>query len=217
MQANSNKKKRKAGQQLALFGDTAFDPDSDCEVCKGRLGGRTVHQAHHKLCPNNRRTKGIASEATLQQMKIDESFKKHFNTPLPLEERASSRHLTKEAGQAFLPTRNPPTNIAKSLKSTTTMEPTKTTGEFLAESFCREVMTKLNNKPFVEAHANGRAPLAMLAFAAVVAENIVRDKEKIFECFQDLTLQVPPCKDMHDNPCYDSIVGQKLLDEETCL
>ena len=150
-------------------------------------------------------------------MKIDESFKKHFNTPLPLEERASSRHLTKEAGQAFLPTRNPPTNIAKSLKSTTTMEPTKTTGEFLAESFCREVMTKLNNKPFVEAHANGRAPLAMLAFAAVVAENIVRDKEKIFECFQDLTLQVPPCKDMHDNPCYDSIVGQKLLDEETCL
>ena len=65
MQANSNKKKRKAGQQLALFGDTAFDPDSDCEVCKGRLGGRTVHQAHHKLCPNNRRTKGIASESNL--------------------------------------------------------------------------------------------------------------------------------------------------------
>ena len=214
MQANSHRK-RKAGQQLTLFGGTAFDADSDCDVCKGRLAGRSVHRAHHKLCPNNRRTKGITSEATLQQMKIDDSLKKLFNTPLTEAEKGSSRHLSKEAGEAFFATRNP---IAKSVNPTTTTTTTTTctttttnNQSFGSENFCKEVMAKLNHQPFVDGHANTRAPLAMLAFASVVVEKIVRDKTKIFEYFHDLTLHVPPTKDMHENPHYHAIVGQQLL------
>jgi len=209
IQANSHKK-RKSGQQLTLFGGTAFDPDSDCEVCKGRLAGRTVHRTHHKLCPNNRRTKGITSEATLQQIKIDESLKKHFNMPLTEAEKGSSWHITKEAGEAFFAVRNPPTNIAKIVAATkattTTTKPT-----FLVENFCKEVMCKLNHQPVVDSHANHWAPLAMLAFASVVVEKIIRDKTLIYEYFKNLAMHVPPTKDMHDNPHYHSIVGQKLL------
>jgi len=214
MQADSHRK-RKAGAQLTLFGGVAFDPLTDCEVCKGRLVGREVHRAHHKLCTNNRRTQGIVSEVTLKQKKIDESLKKHFSTPLAPEERASSRYLTKEAGEAFFAIRNPPSNIAKTSTSKVLVSSTTTTttadDTSIAETFCKEVTAKLHDKAFVDGHANGRAPLAMLAFASVVVEKIVRDKGQIFQHFKDLTLHVPPTKDMHNDPHYHSIVGQKLL------
>jgi len=213
MQADSHGK-HKAGAQLALFGRVAFDPLTDCEVCKGRLVGREVHRAHHKLCANNRRTQGTVSEVTLKQKKIDENLKKHFSTPLAPEERASSRCLTKEAREAFFAIRNPPSNIAKTstwkvlVSSTTTTTATDDTS--IAETFCKEATAKLHNKAFVDRHADGRAPLAVLAFASVVVEKIVRDKGQTFQCFKDLTLHVPPSKDMHNDPHHHSIVGQKL-------
>ena len=213
MQANSHNKKRKAGQQLALHGGVAFDSDRDCEVCKGRLAGRNVHRGHHKLCTNNRKTKGITSEATLKQMKIDDKLKKLFATPFAVEEKASSQCLTKEAGEAFFAARNLPKTIAKTnnTASTTAMTTTKPTPNFTAESFCEAAMEKTNHKLFVESHANGRAPLPMLAFASVVVDKIVPDKTKIFEHFNNLTMHVPPTKDMHNNPHCHSVVGQKLL------
>ena len=209
MQGSSHKKRKKGGQ-LTLFGGNAFDPESDCEVCKGRLGGRIVHRAHHKLCPNNRRTKGMTSEETLKQIKNDEALKKHFNTPLTAEEKASSRCLSKDAGDAFFAARQP-TTIAKTMKSPPPTTTTTTTTTTNTVAFCREVTAKLNQQSFVDGCSQNRAPLAMLAFASVVVEKIVRDKTRVFDFFKDLTLEVPPTQDMYDNPHYHSIVGQQLL------
>ena len=100
LQANSNKSKRKAGQ-LTLFGDRAFEPEKDCVVCRGRLIGIQSHKGHHRLCSNNRRTRGIVSTVTLQQNKIDKALKNHFNTPLAPAEKASGQHMTEEAVATF--------------------------------------------------------------------------------------------------------------------
>ena len=74
MQSNNvgyrNNKKRKG--QLTLGGDEAFDSMSHCAVCKARRWGREVHRAHHKLCWNNRRTKGVASKTTLESLAEEE-------------------------------------------------------------------------------------------------------------------------------------------------
>lgn len=193
---------------LTVFGGVTFDSLTDCEVCKRKLVGREVHHACRKLCANNRRAQGTTSEATIKQKMIDGSLKKHFGTPLAPEERASSRHLTKEAGEAFFALRNPPSSLAKTATSKILVSPSTTNHE--DTDFCEEVTAKLNNKPFVDGHANGRAPLATLAFATVVVEKIVCDKEKMFQCFQDLTTHVSSTKDMHSNLHHHSIVGQKL-------
>ena len=211
MQANSHK--RKAGGQLTLFGTAAFNPNSDCEVCKAKLGGRNVHRSHHKLCTNDRNKKGMLSESTIKQMKIDEELKNHFSQPLALEEKASSRYLTKEAGDAFFAVRNPPKKAKNDSPTTTTTTSDKAVSavHFLADNFCSAVAEKISNKKSVDACANSKEPLAMLAFAKVVEDKIINNKKIIFDFFHDLTLTVPPCKEMHDNPHYHSIVGQQLL------
>jgi len=212
LQGNSRNNKRKAGQ-LTLFGDRAFQPESDCVVCKGKLGGRTVHRAHHKLCPNNRRTQGVVSQVTLQQNKIDKDLRKHFQTPLAPSEKASSKHTNKEAVQAFF-TKRMLTNVTTTPATTTTTEGSAETAETLnnmdGNDFCREVTAIINTPTFREDQSKSRAPLAMVALASVVVEKVIRMKQTS-EYFDGLTFTVPGSKDMYSSPHYHSIVGQQLL------
>ena len=81
MQANNSgnrKKKQKSSVQQTLHGNRAFDPLKDCIVCKHKLAGRNVHRAHHKLCWNNRRTKGVTSSVTLEGMAEEKRLAKLF-------------------------------------------------------------------------------------------------------------------------------------------
>jgi len=64
MQSNSNRKKK--GQQT-LFGEKAFNPLEDCEVCKGKKYGRVVHRTHHKMCNNRRGGAKTKSTMTIEQ------------------------------------------------------------------------------------------------------------------------------------------------------
>ena len=71
-------------------------------VCKARLAGRDPpHRPHHQLCPNNKRTKGVVSEVTLKQRKINKSLSKLCNTPLQPQEKASAQFTTKASATAF--------------------------------------------------------------------------------------------------------------------
>jgi hypothetical protein len=180
-------------------------------VCKARLGGRSVHRPHHELCPNNRRSKGVTSKATLLQMQIDKTLRKHFETPLKPSERMSSKNATKEAGQAFFAKRKVPPKQNKEISNTNipTAKGTTTTSTIdfddIANMLCKEVTELVNTPAFCDGHASNRAPLAMLALAGVVME------KKSFSLFHGLTMTVPACKGMHDSPHYHSIVGQRLL------
>ncbi|KAG7342177.1 hypothetical protein IV203_007269 [Nitzschia inconspicua] len=92
-----NKKKRiaKAGDQLTLTGEVAFDVLRHCNVCiNRRLGKKELHRAHHKLCPNNRRTRGITSNTTLESNKYSKKWKKHFAAPLKQSEKLHSSNVT---------------------------------------------------------------------------------------------------------------------------
>ena len=206
-------RKRRGGQQT-LQGDRAFNPTLDCEVCKARLSGRSPHRPHHPLCWNNKRSKGIVSVSTLLQRKEDKRLKEHFLAPLKATEKASGRHTTKEACDAFfaarLTTKKQSTarlnNISeKAMEATTTVST-----PVAANEFCTVVTDKLQDPSFCQEHAKARAPLAMLAFAGAVVDRIIRTK-KTSEHFDGLTMCVPACEEMYQSPHYHSIVGQKLL------
>ena len=163
MKSDSPKKKLKAGDQQTLFGDRAFDPKQDCEVCKGKLYGRDVHRAHHKLCWNNRKTKGVVSTTTLDSIQEEKRLKQHFSDKLANEDMFSSRHMTKEATVEFFAPRQPP---AVPQKETSTISRTCDKPPVMtATAFCDAVTRKVSNNAFVEEHKQSRAPLAMLAFA----------------------------------------------------
>jgi len=98
LQSQSHRKKQKTGQQT-LFGDRAFDPLVDCEVCKAKQHGRLVHRALHKLCNNKRGGSRSASTMALEQE--EKRFKLHFATPLSEAEKCSAAHTAREAAQAF--------------------------------------------------------------------------------------------------------------------
>jgi len=208
LQADSNK--RRAGQ-LTLFGGLAFDPEKNCVVCKARLAGRTSHKGHYQLCPNNRRTKG-KSPATMEQAKMDKALQQHFETPLRPEEKASSWHITPESTQAFLARRNfltaqPQQQLTTT--TTTTITEMSSDSDLTGQQFCSQVTKILSNSFFQKQHERSRAPLAMLAFASVVVEKVVRKKQS--SCFDGLTLVVSACKEMHSSPQCHSIAGQELL------
>ena len=207
-QLQSNKK-RKTGQRT-LLGEAAFEANKDCVVCKGRLGGRNVHRAHHRLCPNNRRTKGITSTATLQQNKIDLALKKHFQTSPSTEEKASWRCTTKDAVVEFFGKRA----SAPEGKQPATPSPSKSmevpvANALSASFFCEKVTALAKDASFSNGCSNNRAPIAMLALAALVVDNVVRMNK--LEYFNGLTFTVPGTKEMHSSPPCHSIVGQELL------
>jgi hypothetical protein len=211
----SNTKKRKGGQ-LTLFGETAFDPSKDCPVCKGRLAGRDVHRSHDPCCTNNRRTQGITSVTTLQQLKEDKRLEQLYKKPLTESEKGSWRYSTKEAGEKFFARR---TNIWRPEKTITNNPPPMTTpteGDKIpieppnAEDMCSWVTTKVNDPKFIKKEEKNTAPLAMLAFASWVMEKIV-NKGLISSYFDGMAITVPPADKTFNSPHYHSIVGSKLL------
>jgi len=194
MQNSQPKKKLKAGDQQTMFGERAFDPNQDCVKCKGKLWGRDIHRAHHPLCWNNRLNKGIVSLATLEEKRLQE----HFAEPLAEKDKCSGKHVTTEAVQAFFAPRQ--LTAKKSTTKTTTV--TLTVDDDHAQiDFCKRVTSKINAS-FLEEHKDSRAPLAMMALAAVVVEEAINEKKDnvIFNYFNGMTMTVPHSKEAHGSP-----------------
>jgi hypothetical protein len=209
--AGYRKKKKVGDTQVTLFGREAFDPLKHCEVCKGRIGGRNPHRRHHPLCYNNRRTKGVTSQATLESLQVEKKLAKLFAAPLKENEKGSLKHLTKDNLNKFFAPRNNAKN-----KSSVPEIPSPVVYpvlESLSDSqFSQLVVNKLKDESFAREHSNNRAPLAMIAAASVIVENIIRpDKgSSIKRYFHGITMIIPHVMDCTD-PFYHSISGQKLL------
>ena len=218
MQSQSHRKKQRGGQQT-LFGDRAFDPLKDCDVCKGKLGGRSVHRAHHKLCWNKRGS-AVRSQSTLDMQAGDKRLQVLFSTPLTEAEKCSGKHLTEEAGAAFFAARKPTAGPSVSVATTTTRT---TATEILAsvamtdslvaaDDLCGGVTEILQDPSFLEVHKCSRAPLPMLAFAKTAVEKVVRPKDvDLHACFNGTTMTVPATNNAVMGPQCHSAAGQKLL------
>ncbi|KAG7367319.1 hypothetical protein IV203_029990 [Nitzschia inconspicua] len=193
----SNKKKRiaKAGDQLTLTGEVAFDILRDCDVCTSRrLGKKERHRAHHKLCPNNRRTRGITSKTTLESDKYSKKLKKHYAAPLKQSEKLHSTNVTPEALTDFLEQRkrmattNDGQGVLKKLKSpppssSTAPLPSSATTKrttLAADDLYDLVTATLKNEYFVETVRDKTPPLAILALATVVAEQVLDPQNSKF-------------------------------------
>ncbi|KAG7374499.1 hypothetical protein IV203_013594 [Nitzschia inconspicua] len=225
-----NKKKTiaKAGDQLTLTSEVAFDVLRDCDVCiDRRLGKKELHRAHHKLCPNNRRTRRITSKTTLESNKYSKKLKKHFAAPLKQSEKLHSSNVTPEALTDFLEPRkrmattNDGQDVSKKLKSpppssaTAPLPSSATTKRttLAADDFYDLATATLNNEYFVETVRNKTPPLAILALATVVAEQVLdpqKSKVPYHDIFDGISMRVPDCSMSYDNPYYHSIVGQSL-------
>ena len=209
MQSQSKRKKK---GQLTMFGGVAFDPKHDCPVCKGRLWGRTVHRAHHKLCWNNRRTKGLDPTA-LARAKEEKRLEKFFAPPLTDAEKPSSRHATVDNGKAFFAPRPAVAKKSTSSPKQQSQPMPSRTLSCMQDLLCERVTAKINDTTaFVEANKWKRAPLAMQAFAIVVVELIIRPRDvDIHDHFDGMTIRVPSTCGASLDPHYHSIIGQKLL------
>ena len=203
---------RKKGQQT-LLGGIAFDANKDCCVCKARVlatfieGYRVPKRPHHPLCLKNTKTRGKGELSEMQKVTLDDNKRyKELVRPITAAEKGSSRHLPADHGAAFFATRIPQVSPAKATGLEKKME-----DDGICPGFFCEAVTKLLADPtFTTKHNDKMAPIAMMAFAEVVTENIIRPK-RTGEFFDQLVLEVPPCLEAYDNPHYHSIVGQKLL------
>ena len=213
---SQSRKKQKTGQQT-LFGQRAFDPLEDCEVCKGKRCGRAVHRAHHKLCNNKRGGARSASTIALQQE--ERRLQVLFATPLTETEKCSAQHTTKESMQAFFVPRDCPVAKTKITSTTTTTTTTMSLESSMAmgsdvvtaSSLCDSVTTILKDPRHAKFHKASNAPAAMLAFAKVVVEGIILNRAvDTANHFDGLTMTVP-ANQQSTEPHYHSIVGQKLL------
>ena len=116
------------------------------------------------------------STTTLESIEEDKRLKQHFAQPLAAGEMFSSTYATKEAGADFFA----PRQIALQKSTTTTTTVTMTVEDDSSTrmmDFCRAVTAKIDDASFVKEHENSRAPLAMLAFAGVVVDHIIRGKK----------------------------------------
>jgi hypothetical protein len=203
--ASIYKKRKGDGTQKTLSGERAIDPEIDCPICKAkRIGYPPPHRGHDPRCWNNRRTKGL-SQTTLESIKESKRLEAHFAQPVQPHERFSSRNNTQAACDKFFAPR--PT---KKVKTVSTTEK-HTMSILTADNYCAAVAKQLSDPKFVEEHKNKEAPLAMLALAGYVRDNIINsdNKQALRNHFHGCTFTVPPSKKM--NPHYHSIVGHKLL------
>jgi len=217
------RKKAKAAGQLTLFGDIAFDALKHCQVCKSKLAGRDCHKAHHPRCPRNRKTGGVTSRATLESLQEEKRLLQHFSAPLAEHEKGSFRHLTQDnVNQFFMGRRGAPTVAAATSTTselTTSTQPTQQQSipvsseeTFNPAQFSQLVTSKAADESFAKEHSNKKAPLAMVAAAAVAVEQIIRPNNGslIESYFSGLTMTIPRIEGCTD-PLYHSIMGQKLL------
>ena len=162
------------------------------------------HRPHHVLCSKNGATRGQGkiSDQSLANAVEARRLKKLFNTPLAQHEKCGLIRTQGEIASFFAPR-------TKKLDLPTTKED--------SIDFCKAVSTQLADPTFAEKHKSKNAPLAMIAFANTVIDNVVngnkgRDCESKFDhYFHGITMTVPPSSDAFDNPQYHSIIGQKLL------
>jgi hypothetical protein len=181
-----HRKKVRPGDQQTLDGQRAFDPLQDCKVCRAKHFGTPLpHRGHHKLCWNNRRTKGVTSEVSLKSIREAEQLRKHFAKPVSAQEKHSSRNNRAAAAAAFFAPRDAPTVAMQSTKNynsdtppTTTMTTSPKTQSVVslidANFLQKEVTSKVNSAKFCREHYNNRAPLAMVALAGIVVDTIIR-------------------------------------------
>ena len=204
--------RRKAGDQLTLQDGVGFMSEKDCIVCKAKSiakfvqGHRIPKRSHHVLCIRNSKTKGKGHLSTQAAASLeDDNRHKALVTPITPGEKASWQHSTKDAGKLFFTPRHLNLKSPPTTKSPTRMP--MNAGVELSKAVAKLVA----DPEFCEKHKSKSAPLAMAAFADAVAENIQGNNEKAFEYFNGLTMTVPDCGGLHNNPQHHSIVGQKLL------
>ena len=217
---NAGYQRPKSKEQKTLFGSKAFDPLYDCGVCKAkRLKTRAPHRPHHKLCPNNQRTKGVTSTATLQTLREEKRLTKLFTAPLAANEKGSYRHLTKENMTAMFQPRKKAAATATATATVVSVEVSsqdsevvKSSPDFTPDDLYRAFAEKLKDEAFLKVCSSKRIPLAMMAAASVVNKHIIRSNNGalISSYFEGLTMTIPSVANCRD-PFYHSIVGQKLV------
>jgi len=204
--------KKKKGEQLTLEGRAAFNPKKDCVVCAARhlatfaQGARIPNRAHHVLCARNKTTKGLGviSEQNLATAVEARRLKEPFERPLNMEEKVSSKHCTAAAAATFFaPSKKP-------ITTTTTKPKDEEVASAKSINFVDEVSDRVGDAAFREKHKAKSAPLAMVAFAGIVVEQITKSKA-FSKCFAGVTMSVPPSPAANNNPHCHSIIGQKLL------
>jgi len=192
----------------------AFEAERDCVVCHARSiqmflpTYRVPNRAHHVLCIRNKSTKGkgVITEQNLANTVEEKRLKTLYAEPLAPAEKCRAEFTTAEAvNNFFVPKPQPKTS-----KMTTTTTTTTTIEEI---DFGKTVLKNIEDSTFCQQHKTKSAPLAMIAFATAVVENIVRSKDQqaFGNYFSGLTMMVPHSKVAINNPQYHSIVGQKLL------
>jgi len=211
-----SKKKPKKGDQLTLEGAVAFVPEKDCQVYKPRAfikqSGytklRVPNRAHHPLCPKNSATKGkgILNEQTIACQVEENDLRRLCNTQLQPSEKASSKHITREAFTTFFTPilRQKPQDIIPIRQQLAfSMTEVPVTPLIL----CQTVTSKLSSPVFREKHKSKSAPLAMVAFAEVVQEKIINDKAATSGAYFDNLTMTVPRHHTDNNPKYHSIIG----------
>jgi len=180
----------------------------DCEACKAKQHGRSVHRVHHALCVNNRWTGGLSASA-LEAHREEAKLKKHFAAPLTETEKCRGEFVTPEAAAAFFTPREPAgkRDVSATISQTQTVTTTPKvtfTSEIASDGvvppieFCKAVTEEVTDTSFLEENKNNKAPIAMLAFARVVVERIVRNKRSDMSQFNGLAIAVPATNDfMH--------------------
>jgi len=175
MQSQSHRKKQRTVGQQTLFGDRAFDPFKDCEVCKGRRVGRDVHRAHHRLC-YNKRGGAAQSTAAMEIQREEKRLQVLFATPLSESEKCSGQYLMKDAVAGYFAPRQvkPGSSIAATISetTTTTTQINSTVGlskeiNVAADDLYTSVTTVLKDPAFLECHTNSRAPLASFTVISI--------------------------------------------------
>jgi hypothetical protein len=160
----------------------------------------------------NKKTKGKGDLSALEiANRQNEQRYQHLTRPNEAHKKGSFKNLTAEATSKFF---NPATYSKKAAakSTTTTLMSTPTTNKAnVSPQFLCEAITKMvTDSAFCKKHKLKSTPLAMLAFAEVVAEKVVRPNLGGY-FHHTLALEVPPASNMVNNPQYHSIVGQKLL------
>ena len=207
-------KKKKKDDQTTLCGTVAFNPITDCPVCKAQspiwqgCPAAVPHRSHHPLCNKNSKSKGqgVMSQQQLNIAAEATRLKNLFSAPLKPHEKGSREHTTKESIAMFFKPKQTTTTKLKDPPTILASEATRRS--VTAKVLCDAVATLTSDAAFCNKHKAKGAPIAMMALARVVTKTF--DRKDFENYFEGTTMTVPPCYD-NNNPYCHSIVGQKLL------
>jgi len=210
----SNSQKWQKGDQLTLEGGIAFEATRDCIACKARhlatflQGYRVPNRPHHVLCVRNTKTRGKGEISDQQRISLEDNKRyKNLVRPFAAEKKGSSRNLPSNLGKAYFAPRNIPAKMTTPSANDTVIG---AKNDLSPKYFFKAVTQLVENKAFAKQHKNKMAPLAIMAFAEELAENIIF-KKRTHEIFSGIAMEIPHCEEAYNNPHYQTIVGQKLL------